>query len=85
MEVTIEVSMYPLKDDYIPSIESFIERVKKVEGITVNVNTLSTQLFGPYDLVMETVQREIKNSYNKEHQAIFVMKVLKGNLKPTHD
>ncbi|MAX78870.1 MAG: hypothetical protein CL843_01680 [Crocinitomicaceae bacterium] len=84
MNVTIEVSMYPLQDGYLDVIQNFIDRVKANEKLEVIVNTLSTQIFGPYDEVMETVQREIKKSYEKESQAIFVMKVLRGNLSPNN-
>ena len=84
MNVTIEVSMYPLQDGYLDVIQNFIDRVKANEKLEVIVNTLSTQIFGLYDEVMETVQREIKKSYEKESQAIFVMKVLRGNLSPNN-
>ena len=83
MQASVEVSMYPLKEDYVPVIQDFIDRVSENSKLEVKVNTLSTQIFGDYDEVMDTVQREIKNSYQKQKQAIFVMKVLNGNLSPS--
>ena len=83
MDATVEISMYPLNNQYIPIIQDFIDRVSENKQLEVIVNTLSTQIFGEYDEVMRTVQTEIKKSYEKQNQAIFVMKVLHGNLSPS--
>lgn len=83
MDATVEISMYPLNNQYIPIIQDFIDRVSENKHLEVHVNTLSTQIFGEYDEVMHTVQTEIKKSYEKQNQAIFVMKVLHGNLSPS--
>lgn len=80
MEVTVEISKYPLKDEYVKPIKDFIDRVIIVEGITVVTNNLSTQISGDYDLVMGLLSKEIKHSFEKYGKSIFVMKVLKGNL-----
>ena len=83
MDATVEISMYPLNNQYISIIQDFIDRVSENKQLEVIVNTLSTQIFGEYDEVMRTVQTEIKKSYEKQNQAIFVMKVLHGNLSPS--
>jgi uncharacterized protein YqgV (UPF0045/DUF77 family) len=79
MKITIEISNYPLTDDYLPQITDFIDRCI-ASGITTKVNTTSTHLQGEYDDVMSVLQREIKTSYEKYGQMIFVVKVLKGEL-----
>ena len=79
MTTTIEISNYPLTDDYLPKITDFIDRCKS-SGITVKVNATSTHLQGDYDEVMNILQREIKTSYERYGQMIFVVKVLKGEL-----
>ncbi len=79
MKVTIEISNYPLTDDYEPKIIDFIDRCI-ASGITVKVNATSTHLQGEYDEVMNVLQREIKTSYERYGQMIFVVKVLKGEL-----
>jgi len=82
MELSVEISKYPLADDYIPAIKSFIDRLNTVEGLSVVTNTMSTQVFGDYDLVMNTLSQEMKRSYNEFGKAIFVCKFIGANLDP---
>lgn len=82
MEITAELSMYPLTDDYLPHIKSFIERLQAIEGLSVVGNTVSTQIFGDFDLVTDTVKNEIKRSWQEFGRSIFVVKYLGRNLDP---
>ena len=82
MELSVEISKYPLADDYIPAIKSFIDRLNTVEGLSVVTNTMSTQVFGEYDLVMTTLSHEMKRSYEEFGKAIFVCKFIGANLDP---
>ena len=79
MKTTIEISNYPLADNYLPKITDFIDRCID-SGIRVKVNATSTHLQGDYDQVMEILQREIKTSFERYGQMIFVVKVLNGEL-----
>lgn len=79
MKITVEISNYPLTDDYEPQIVDFIDRCI-ASGLRVKVNATSTHVQGNYDEVMNMVQREIKCSYERYDQQIFVLKVLKGEL-----
>ena len=82
MEISAEISKCPLADDYIPYIKGFIDRLNNVEGLTVVGNTMSTQIFGDYDLVMDTLKTEIKNSWEEFGKSIFVVKYIGRNLDP---
>jgi len=79
MKVTIEISNYPLREDYEDVILDFINRCQQSD-ITVNVNATSTHLQGEYDTVMSLLQQEIKTSFEKYGKMIFVLKVLKGKI-----
>lgn len=79
MKVTVEISNYPLSEDFEPKIIDFIERCQ-AGGARTKVNATSTHIQGDYDLVMNLIQREIKISFEKYGKMIFVMKVLKGEL-----
>ncbi|RJF33676.1 YkoF family thiamine/hydroxymethylpyrimidine-binding protein [Pseudoalteromonas gelatinilytica] len=85
MKLSVEISKYPLHQDYIPFIKGFIDRVNSYEGLKVITNTLSTQIFGDYDLVMSVLNTEIKRSYEEFGKAIFVCKFLHGDLSPNED
>jgi uncharacterized protein YqgV (UPF0045/DUF77 family) len=82
MNLSAEISMYPLKDEYIPSIKAFIDRLKKQPNLKVISNTMSTQVFGEFDVVMDTLREEIRNAYQQHGRAIFVCKFIEGDLSP---
>lgn len=82
MELSVEISKYPLADDYVPAIKDFIGRLQAVDGLSVVSNTMSTQVFGDYDLVMDTLKTELRRSYEQFGKAIFVCKFIGANLDP---
>jgi len=82
MKLSVEISKYPLHQDYIPFIQGFIDRLNEYDDLKVITNTLSTQIFGDYDLVMQVLNTEIKRSYEEFGKAIFVCKFLSGDLSP---
>jgi uncharacterized protein YqgV (UPF0045/DUF77 family) len=80
LKTTIELSNYPLNEVYKPIIKDFIKRLNKNPNFTVITTATSTQVSGDYDEVMRMMQQEIKTSFEKYGKAVFVMKVLKGDL-----
>ena len=82
MELSVEISKYPLSENYIPAIKDFIERLQATEGLSVVGNTMSTQVFGDYDLVMDTLKDEMRRSYEQIGKAMFVCKFIGANLDP---
>ncbi|WP_101758191.1 hypothetical protein [Oceanicoccus sp. KOV_DT_Chl] len=85
MKLSVEISKYPLKDEYIPAIKDFIDRLNTYLDLKVITNTMSTQVFGEYDLVMDVMKKEIRHSYEKYGRAIFVCKFIEGDLSPGKD
>jgi uncharacterized protein YqgV (UPF0045/DUF77 family) len=80
MRTTVELSKYPLNADYEPPILDFIGRLHAHQNITVKTNATSTHVVGDYDEVMPILQKEIRASFEKYGKAIFVMKILNGDL-----
>ena len=76
MKIGVEISLYPLKDEFIPPIRGFIDRLNADGRFKVITNDMSTQVFGAYDEVMETLTRELKPTFERDGKSIFVMKVL---------
>lgn len=85
MKLSVEISKYPLHQDYIPYIKGFIDRLNQHQGLTVITNTMSTQVFGDYDVVMSAVTDEIKRSHQEFGKAIFVCKFIGGDLSPSKE
>ena len=82
MQLSIEISKYPLTSDYIEPIKGFIEELNKEAGLHVITNTMSTQVFGEYDTVMAALQRCIKWSFEHYGKVVFVVKFIHGDLRP---
>ncbi len=76
MKIGVEISLYPLKDEFIPPIRGFIDRLNADGRFKVVTNDMSTQVFGAYDDVMEALTRELRPTFERDGKSIFVMKVL---------
>jgi len=50
MKASIEISMYPLDKGYVKQILGFIEGLNQRTDVEVRTNTMSTQIFGEYDI-----------------------------------
>ena len=76
MNIGVEISLYPLTEEYIPPIRGFIERLNADGRFRVLTNDMSTQVFGRYEDVMEALTRELRPTFERDGKSIFVMKVL---------
>ena len=81
MQITIELSMYPLEEThYASAIQWFIEQIKYYDTIQRKTTATCTQLTGDYDTLMHILQVEIKKAYQKWGQSVFVCKLILGAL-----
>jgi uncharacterized protein YqgV (UPF0045/DUF77 family) len=78
MHVAVEMSLYPLTDEFIPPILEFIDRLKACPGLSVVTNSMSTQISGEFDAVFGALQEGIRCSLAGPQRAVFVMKVFGG-------
>ena len=80
MDIGVEISLYPLKADFVPAVREFLERLNGDPRLRVVTNSMSTQLFGSYEDVMEALRRELRTSFETavatSDKAVFVLKVL---------
>jgi len=76
MDIGVEISLYPLHAEFVPPIQQFIDRLNAVNGLRVITNSMSTQVFGDYELVMGTLLRELRQTFIDNDKAVFVMKAL---------
>ena len=82
MNASIEISMYPLDKDYKTFIRAYISELKKYDDIKVLSNTMSTQVFGEYDRLMEILVIENKKAMLKDPAMIIVSKLVNADLRP---
>lgn len=80
MNASIDISYYPLKEEFIPPIKSFIGRLNEYDELVVKTNGISTQVFGEYDEMIAVLTKEIKKSMNVPH-SVFVLKIINADLQ----
>lgn len=85
LRASVDISLYPLKEDYIPAIAEFIDRIGQYPEVHITRNDLSTQLFGDYDKIMDILKNEIRFSWEKWGKGIFVIKFLMDDLRGLAD
>ncbi len=80
MDISVEVSLYPLQDKYLPVIEGVVDRLNSAAGVKVRTNCMSTQITGPVGRVFALIQHEVESVFSQGDKAVFVMKVLNGEM-----
>ena len=80
MDIGVEISLYPLRADFVSGITEFLERLRRHRTLRVMTNSMSTQLFGSYEEVMEALHSELRTTFqtlsDRADKAVFVMKVM---------
>lgn len=82
LQLSAELSLYPLTDSYLDVIKGFIERVNAYEGLEVHTNTMSTQIFGDYQQVMQVLMVELERVYQQIPSQVLVCKFINRDLRP---
>lgn len=74
MKISVEISMYPLIEEFETPILQFIERLRNHPGLLVRTNSMSTQVFGEFEELSGTLMSEIKTSFERGIPSVLVMK-----------
>ena len=82
MNISVEISMYPLHSKFEEPILAFIEKLHNYENIEIITNTMSTQIFGEYHTVLGALSPEIEKVFRDAPTTIMVMKMVNQNLQP---
>jgi uncharacterized protein YqgV (UPF0045/DUF77 family) len=78
MNISVELTLTPLQDDFEPAIIDFIKSLR-ASGLTVLENPLSTQIFGDYDQVMAVLNKEIKIALTAVDKGLLYIKIVKSD------
>jgi len=79
MHITVELSMYPFKEDYKTHIKAFIDELNKRTGMVITTFPTSTLVHGEYGHVMDTLKEMIAWSYDTHGRQVFVAKFIPGH------
>ena len=83
MQAAIEISMYPLVQDYEKPILDFIQRLQEHPEIELHTNALSTQIFGDYLQIMKILTDEIAITFQEDQTSVMVLKILNVSINPS--
>lgn len=78
MEISLELTLTPLQDDYEIHIINFIKNLRK-SPFKILENPLSTQIFGSYNEVMPFITAEIEKAFLDMDHVLIYMKMVKSN------
>ncbi len=78
MDVSIEISMYPLLKAYHAPINDFIERLSQHTELTVEYGPMSSFIFGDYRQIMTLLQQEIETTLKDIPESAFIIKLSGG-------
>lgn len=76
MDIGVEISLYPLQQDYRAPIRALLERLAAQQQVRVVTSSLSTQIFGEYEIVMRLLSHELRAALAGPHQAVILMKLV---------
>lgn len=78
MIMTVEISMYPLQQDYKPLILAFIAKLNSYPGLRINTTATATTIIGDYVQVMRTLTEMLAWSHDQHGKAVYVTKFIPG-------
>ncbi len=81
MQVSVDISLYPLREEFIPVVIDFIHRVQLHEGVEVTRSTLSTQLYGESTRVLTVLAQELEHSVATWGRSVLVAKIIVGDVR----
>ena len=76
IQVTIDISMYPNKEDFIPPINGFIRIINTYSNLKIMTFPTSTVIQGEYHHAMNSVKETILACQKEFNNAVYVMKVI---------
>ena len=80
MNITVDISMYPLDANYKPAIKTFIRRLRETAGLELVTNQLSTQVRGEFGQVTAAINECMRESMEGEQRVVFVARYLNADL-----
>lgn len=80
MKITVEMSLYPLKENYTEHIIKFIKLMKSYDNLLVRTTAMSTYISGEYKDVMSMLNIELEKLYQNVPDSCTVFKIIPKDL-----
>ena len=76
MKMTVELSVYPLRENFKEAVLEFIDELLANEDIVAVTNSMSTQVSGEDDAVFRAIQAALRASYERYGRQVLVAKFI---------
>ena len=76
MKLAVEISLYPLRDSYVPPIEDFIATISEWPDLSLLPQRHSTIVSGDFEVVMDALGDAMQESFLKYGKLVFVTKFI---------
>ena len=76
MILTVEISMYPLVENYKTPIQGFIDKLNSYTNLRINTTPTATMVVGDYESVMLMLTEMLLWSWQTFGKAVYVTKFL---------
>lgn len=76
MKTSIEISLYPIADEYVSPIKDFIHQLQQHPNVLIQSGPASTIVAGEHEQVMDLLKVEIKRQRERYGKCVFVTKIL---------
>lgn len=76
MKASLELTLYPLQDNYLPDITAFIAHLNSYSDLSLQTFPTATVICGDYDTVMDCLKAAVRWNTEQQGKAVFVAKIL---------
>ena len=82
MQLSVDISMYPLQEDYKSKIKAFLENINtNAEDVEIRTSNMSTRLFGDFQAVTYLLNAAMLESMQRYGKIVFVCKFIQGDAR----
>ena len=74
MNVTVEVSYYPLVNEFSEPVDAFLQKIRENKKVTLEVGTMSSLITGEFSEIMDLLKNTMKELMIK-FPSIFTLKI----------
>lgn len=82
MNLSVEISLYPLQDSYLNIIDHFLLDINQnANQLEIRTSNMSTRIFGDFDSVTQLLNSAMLRSMQLHGKIVFVCKYLEGDAR----
>ena len=74
--MTVELSMYPLQQNYLALITDFIAKLNTYDNLRIVTTPTATMVVGDYEHMMKTLTELLRWSHQTHGKAVFIAKFI---------